>query len=64
LEFDFSTDLPGIERSLPAYLVFNYGQAEGAHQQAMQYVRDSVVPAPLSVFPLGLLALWGVRRRR
>ena len=62
-EFQLTTNVPGIDRSLPFWMVFNYGMPAEEHDAAMDYVRNTLVPAPGSCV-VGAFVAWAARRRR
>lgn len=62
LALDLWSSDPGIGSALTTYLVFDYDAAPGAHDAAIHYVEDVIIPAPASLAVLGLGAL--ARRRR
>lgn len=64
LELQQSTDLPGVAPSLPYYIVYNFGESEAAHQAALDFAENVLVPVPgAGVLLLGL-GLVSTRRRR
>ncbi|MFI4914952.1 MAG: hypothetical protein ACIAS6_00420 [Phycisphaerales bacterium JB060] len=63
LALDLWSSDAGIGDALTTYLVFDYDTAPGAHDAAIHYVEDVIVPAPASLAVLGLGAL-ALRRRR
>ncbi len=63
LALDLSSSDSGIGSALTTYLVFNNGDDERAHDAAITYVEDVIIPAPASLAVLGLGAL-AMRRRR
>lgn len=64
LQLDITTDMPGVQPSLPYFEVFNYGMTQEQHDAAVQWVRDNMLPAPGSAAVLACASLLGMRRRR
>ncbi|MBY0312852.1 MAG: hypothetical protein K2W85_12345 [Phycisphaerales bacterium] len=50
--------------SRPFWIAFNYGLTEAEHDAAIDWVQESLVPAPGTAGILGLMILAGGRRRR
>lgn len=66
LELDmFSTQSsPALDNSLPYYLVFNQNDSEAAHEAAVSYVENNVVPEPSALALAAMGGLLALRRQR
>jgi len=58
------TSSAGLQTTDPFWLVFNWNQPVAQHEAAIQWVRDTLVPAPTSLAVLGAFGVFASRRRR
>jgi hypothetical protein len=53
-----------LQPSLPYWVVFNYGLSKAEHDEAIEYVQNTLVPAPAGAAAAGMGLLCASRRRR